>query len=101
MWELFTDVFDYIPIGCIIENSIFCVHGGLSPSIETIEDIKELDRFYEITHEGAFTDLMWSDPDTDNTGFTLSPRGAGYLFGEDVLNKFLHLNKMEKIVRAH
>ena len=43
MWELFTDVFDYIPIGCIIENSIFCVHGGLSPSIETIEDIKELD----------------------------------------------------------
>jgi len=44
---------------------------------------------------------MWSDPDTDNTGFTLSPRGAGYLFGEDVLNKFLHLNKMEKIVRAH
>jgi len=45
VWELFTDVFDYIPIGCIIENSIFCVHGGLSPSIETIEDIKELDRF--------------------------------------------------------
>lgn len=45
VWELLTDVFDYIPISCIIENSIFCVHGGLSPSIETIDEIKELDRY--------------------------------------------------------
>jgi serine/threonine-protein phosphatase PPG1 len=55
----------------------------------------------EIPHEGPFADLMWSDPDSDNSGFTLSARGAGYMFGIDVVNRFLHENNMEKILRAH
>ncbi|KRX01807.1 Insulin-like growth factor binding protein, N-terminal [Pseudocohnilembus persalinus] len=105
VWEFYTDVFDYIPIGAIIDQKVFCVHGGLSPSIETIDQIAQLDRFQEIPHEGAFTDLMWSDPkqepDDDLKGFTLSSRGAGYYFGGDVLKKFLQLNKMEHLVRAH
>ena len=46
-----------------------------------MEDIENLDRFKEIPHEGAFTDLMWSDPSEDNKGFVLSSRGAGFLFG--------------------
>jgi diadenosine tetraphosphatase ApaH/serine/threonine PP2A family protein phosphatase len=74
VWEYFTDMFDYLPISCIIDQDMFCVHGGLSPSIETIEEISKLNRVQEIPHEGAFADLMWSDPDTDNPGFTLSPR---------------------------
>ena len=44
---------------------------------------------------------MWSDPDTDNVGFALSPRGAGYLFGAEVLEKFLHFNKVKCLIRAH
>ncbi len=45
VWEMYTDMFDYMPIGCIIDNEHFCVHGGLSPYIETIDDIEKLDRF--------------------------------------------------------
>ena len=49
----------------------------------------------EIPHEGAFADLMWSDPQEDGTnGFTFSPRGAGFLFGKDIVDKFLHANNM-------
>ncbi len=46
---------------------------------------------------------MWSDPDPDsgNTGFTLSARGAGYMFGIDVVDRFLHENGMKQILRAH
>ena len=44
---------------------------------------------------------MWSDPDQDNVGFTMSARGAGYMFGPDVVDRFLHSNKMTKIYRAH
>jgi serine/threonine-protein phosphatase PPG1 len=46
---------------------------------------------------------MWSDPDPEpaNTGFTLSARGAGYMFGIDVIDRFLHENGMTKILRAH
>jgi serine/threonine-protein phosphatase PPG1 len=48
----------------------------------------------EIPHEGPFADLMWSDPDPDNPGFTMSSRGAGYMFGRDVVDRFLHENNM-------
>eukprot|EP01016_Furgasonia_blochmanni_P035425 TRINITY_DN3925_c0_g1_i15.p1 TRINITY_DN3925_c0_g1~~TRINITY_DN3925_c0_g1_i15.p1 ORF type:complete len:140 (+),score=29.71 TRINITY_DN3925_c0_g1_i15:55-474(+) len=98
VWEYFTEMFDYLPIAAVIDSEVFCVHGGLSPLIETIKEIEELDRFREIPHEGPFSDLMWSDPDLENPGFTMSSRGAGYLFGEEVVNRFLALNKIEHIV---
>ena len=55
------------------------VHGGLSPSIHFLDQIRLLDRFGEIPHEGPLADLMWSDPDLDKEGFLTSPRGAGYV----------------------
>ena len=45
-------------------------------------------------------DLMWSDPE-DIEGWGLSPRGAGFLFGGDVVNQFNQLNKLTLIARAH
>lgn len=36
-WKLFTDLFDYLPISALIEGEIFCVHGGLSPSMKTLD----------------------------------------------------------------
>ena len=42
--------------------------------METENDIAQLDRFQEIPHDGPFTDLMWSDPDGENQGFSISPR---------------------------
>lgn len=46
-------------------------------------------------------DLMWSDPVEDSRGWHVSPRGAGYLFGSDVVDKFIRDNSIEMIVRAH
>jgi len=67
-------MFDYLTIAAVIENSIFCTHGGLSPSIQTLDQIRVLDRFQEVPHEGALADLMWSDPDADHEGFHMSQR---------------------------
>ena len=63
MCVLQTDLFDYLPISAIVENSTFCVHGGLSPSLDTLDHIRELDRVMEVPHEGPICDLMWSDPE--------------------------------------
>ena len=77
----FTDLFDYLPLTALVENEIFALHGGLSPSIESLDNIRALDRVQEVPHEGPMCDLLWSDPD-DRFGWGISPRGAGYTFGQ-------------------
>ena len=94
-------MFDYLPVAAVIQNTYFCVHGGLSPSISKLDEVKKIDRVQEIPHEGGFADLMWSDPDETNNGFTTSSRGAGYMFGKDIVSKFLYTNNCSHIIRAH
>jgi serine/threonine-protein phosphatase PPG1 len=101
VWHYFTDMFDFLTLSVVINDEIFCVHGGLSPSIHAIDQIKIIDRFREIPHEGPMADLVWSDPDPERDEFSLSPRGAGYTFGRDVVKKFLEVNSMSHILRAH
>ncbi len=85
VWRYCTEIFDYLALASIIDNKIFCVHGGLSPSIKAIDEIRALDRKQEVPHDGAMCDLMWSDPD-EKSGWSVSPRGAGYLFGGDIVD---------------
>ena len=100
VWRYCTDLFDYLALSAIIDNKVFCVHGGLSPAIESLDQIRSINRRQEVPHEGAMCDLMWSDPD-DGPGWNLSPRGAGYLFGADVVEMFFEKNNLEFMARAH
>ena len=59
VWNYFTDLFDYFPLTAIVDNQIFSVHGGLSPSISTLDDVRALDRIQEIPHEGSMCDILW------------------------------------------
>lgn len=81
-------------------GAVLCVHGGLSPLIESVDKIRLIDRKQEVPHEGAMCDLLWSDPD-DIDGWGLSPRGAGFLFGADIVKVFNHRNDLSLIARAH
>jgi len=99
-WRYFNEVFDYLPIAAIIEGVIFCVHGGLSPKINYIDKIRLINRQQEIPHEGAFCDLMWSDPDDIDT-WQYSSRGAGYLFGGKIVDEFNQINDIKLVCRAH
>jgi serine/threonine-protein phosphatase 4 catalytic subunit len=100
VWRYCTEIFDYLALAAIIDCKIFCVHGGLSPSISNLDEIRAIDRKQEVPHDGAMCDLMWSDPD-DITGYSISPRGAGYLFGGDIVEKFNNQNNIDLICRAH
>lgn len=70
----------------LIDEQILCVHGGLSPDIKTLDQIRTIERNQEIPHKGAFCDLVWSDPEDVDT-WAISPRGAGWLFGAKVTNE--------------
>ena len=100
VWRYCTDIFDYLSLSALINNSVFAVHGGLSPNINTLDNIRLLDRKKEVPHDGPMCDLLWSDPD-EIEGWGISPRGAGYLFGGDVCSSFNQVNNITLIARAH
>ncbi|PGH27011.1 serine/threonine-protein phosphatase 4 catalytic subunit B [Polytolypa hystricis UAMH7299] len=81
-------------------GAVLCVHGGLSPLIDTVDKIRLIDRKQEVPHEGPMCDLLWSDPD-EIEGWGLSPRGAGFLFGADIVKHFSYKNDLSLIARAH
>jgi serine/threonine-protein phosphatase 6 catalytic subunit len=99
-WRYCTEVFDYLTLSALIEGRVLCVHGGLSPDIRTLDQIRTIDRVCEIPHEGPFCDLMWSDPE-DIEDWAISPRGAGWLFGKKVTAEFNQINGLDLICRAH
>nr|XP_043635627.1 probable serine/threonine-protein kinase DDB_G0271402 isoform X2 [Erigeron canadensis] len=100
VWKIFTDLFDYFPLTALVESEIFCLHGGLSPSIDTIDNIRNFDRIQEVPYEGPMCDLLWSDPD-DRCGWGISSEGRGYKFGKDISEQFNYTNKLKLIARAH
>lgn len=57
---------------------IMCVHGGLSPSINTLDHFQDIDRKVEVPHDGPMCDLLWSDPH----GETVVPWPASRPFGD-------------------
>jgi len=99
-WKYCTQVFDYLTIAALVDGRILCVHGGLSPEVRTLDQIRTIPRNQEIPHEGAFCDLMWSDPEEIET-WQASPRGAGWLFGHKVTHEFAQINNLVLICRAH
>jgi serine/threonine-protein phosphatase 6 catalytic subunit len=99
-WKYCTQVFDLLTVAALINGRVLCVHGGLSPDIRTLDQIRTINRNQEIPHEGDFCDLMWSDPEDIET-WQVSPRGAGWLFGSRVTKEFVTINNLEVIARAH
>jgi len=101
VWRHCVTCFDCLGLAALIDEQVLCVHGGLSPDVRTLDQVRAIDRNQEIPHEGAFCDLVWSDPEDISTAWQLSPRGAGYLFGAQVTEEFHQVNGLNLIARAH
>lgn len=103
VWNYLCNVFDYFNISALVDGEVLCVHGGLSPELNTIDQFRTLKRNQEVPHQGPLSDIVWSDPEDlhPNTSWAISPRGAGYLFGSKVTNEFCQLNALSLICRAH
>ena len=99
LWKRFIQCFNCFPVAAIINDKIFCIHGGLSPECKTIDQIRVFDRRCE-PRDGPLSDLIWSDPDDIET-WAMSPRGAGWLFGTKVCAEFNYINNLDLIARAH
>ena len=77
------------------------MHGGLSPEMESLQQIADLSRPCDVPDVGLMCDLLWSDPDKEVTEWGENDRGVSFTFGEDVVNKFANRNDIDLICRAH
>ena len=94
-------MFNCLPVAAIIDEKIFCVHGGLSPELTRLEQIRRLKRPTDVPDTGMLCDFLWSDPDKDISGWGENDRGVSFTFGPDVVAHFLKNHDFDLIVRAH
>ena len=101
LWKQFQELFNALPLAALVEAKIFCIHGGLSPDMESPDDLKRVARPVDVPDTGLLCDTLWSDPDKDISGWAENDRGVSYTFGADVVERFLERNELDLIVRAH
>lgn len=100
VWKYFTETFDYLPLTAVVDDAVFCLHGGLSPNVDKLDMIRSINRVSEVPVDGAMCDLLWSDPQ-EQQGWQPSLRGAGFNFGPDISEQFNFNNRLKLIARAH
>lgn len=84
VYKAFTDMFDFLPLGAVVDERLLCLHGGLSPSIHHVDQLRMLHRFMEIPPDGPFADIVWSDPDPKNLGFHMVRTSASLVLYNSV-----------------
>lgn len=101
LWRTFTDCFNCLPLAAIVDEKIFCVHGGLSPEIHQMEQVRRIQRPTDIPDCGLVCDLLWADPEKNVNGWGDNDRGVSFTFGRDIVGKFLRKHELDLICRAH
>ena len=103
LWKNFCDCFNCLPIAAIIDDSIFCCHGGLSPELTFTNEIKEIIRPTDVPEQGMLCDILWSDPNKDivDDYFGENERGISVTFSKKYVQKFLSDNNLDLLCRAH
>ncbi|KAG5456755.1 MAG: Metallo-dependent phosphatase-like protein, partial [Olpidium bornovanus] len=101
MWKMFVDVFNTLPIAAVVAGKIFCVHGGLSPSLNSMDDIRAVERPTDVPDFGLLNDLLWSDPSETATDWEDNERGVSYCFGRTIIEDFLRRHDFDLVCRAH
>ncbi|EGU12223.1 Serine/threonine-protein phosphatase [Rhodotorula toruloides ATCC 204091] len=101
VWKTFIDVFNCLPIAAVVASKIFCVHGGLSPSLSSMDDIRRISRPTDVPDYGLLNDLLWSDPSDTALDWEDNERGVSYCFGKSVIGAFLARYDFDLICRAH
>ncbi|CAD5205549.1 unnamed protein product [Bursaphelenchus okinawaensis] len=99
----FNDVFAQMPFAALVQSKILCMHGGLSPLIKSMDDIRKITRGKHVLDKDSIEqDLVWADPEYGVRGFQKNElRGVSYYFGPDAIKDMCQKLNIDMIVRAH
>ncbi|XBW35520.1 hypothetical protein QEN19_001093 [Hanseniaspora menglaensis] len=100
-WKYFIDTFNTMPLAAIVAGKIFCVHGGLSPVLNSMDEIRLVSRPTDVPDFGLINDLLWSDPTDSVNEWEDNERGVSYCYNKVAINKFLNRFGFDLVCRAH
>ncbi len=100
-YKLFSDCFNWLPISAIVDDKILCMHGGISPDLNSLDKIRKIVRPTEVPDKGLLCDLLWSDPDKNVDGWGGNERGVSVTFNENIVKKIVEDLDIDLICRAH
>ena len=110
LFNYMQQTFAVMPMTCVIASKILCMHGGISPILKSLDQLRQLPRPNILQYnqqvestddEKLSMDVIWSDPAPWTKGWTKNPRGASWMFGEDVFVKKLEKLGIDMVIRAH
>ncbi|KAG9001275.1 3',5'-cyclic-nucleotide phosphodiesterase (PDEase) (3':5'-CNP) [Tulasnella sp. JGI-2019a] len=108
LYDAVMDSFCTLPLAAIMNKQFLCIHGGLSPELHTLDDLRSIDRFREPPTHGLMCDILWSDPledfgseKTQELFIHNHVRGCSYFFTYHAACQFLERNNLLSIIRAH
>ncbi|KAJ6548681.1 Metallo-dependent phosphatase-like protein [Mycena capillaripes] len=87
IYDACTESFCSLPLAAVLNKQFLCIHGGLSPEFNTLDDLRTIDRFREPPTQGLMCDILWSDPAEDfgtektaDSFLHIHVRGCSYFF---------------------
>ncbi|CAN6286340.1 unnamed protein product [Urochloa humidicola] len=103
LWRAFTDCFNCLPAAALVDGRILCVHGGISPHLRSLDQIRAMTRPADVPDQGLLCDLLWADPAAQGVqGWGPNDdRGVSCVFGADVLAEFMRRHDLDLLCRAH
>ena len=106
VYDAFMECFECMPLCADVNGDYLCMHGGISPEMDTLADINKIDRFVEPPLSGFLCDLLWSDPCSDKEAKNMKfaknhDRECSYRFGLEPVKAILKKNNFLSIIRAH
>lgn len=54
LWKIFTDCFNALPVAASVDDKIFCMHGGLSPELNSLDQVRKIVRPTDIPEQGKY-----------------------------------------------
>ncbi|KAH8751447.1 serine/threonine protein phosphatase 2B catalytic subunit [Hyaloscypha finlandica] len=108
IYEACMESFCALPLAAVMNKQFLCIHGGLSPELHTLDDLKQIDRFREPPTHGLMCDILWADPleefgqeKTSEYFVHNHVRGCSYFFSYPAACNFLEKNNLLSVIRAH
>ncbi|CAJ0587010.1 unnamed protein product, partial [Mesorhabditis spiculigera] len=101
LWEAFQDAFNCMPLSGLVGDAILCMHGGLSPQLQTLDQLREIQRPTPALKASLELDLLWADPAANLCGFAPNVRGTSVWFGADMVKQKCADLGIDLVARAH